>query len=86
MKLAEALDRYTALEREKGELQKKIEESSGVLLDVGKKVFCLVRKTNGGTGETCQFQVGENQYSVTASGEIKQINVVSRVDGELAIE
>lgn len=86
MKLAEALDKYTALEKERVDLQKRIEESGGVLLDVGKKVFCLVRKMNGGTGELSQFQVGQNQYSVTSGGAISRINLVQRVDGDLVIE
>jgi len=86
VKLAEALDKYTALEKERVELQNKIEESGGVLLDVGKKVFSLVRKTNGGTGEMAQFQVGPNQYSVTSGGAISRINLVKCVDGDLAIE
>ena len=86
MNLSEALTQYTALESKKAVLSKEIEESSAVLLDVGKKVFSLVRRTNGGIGEVSQFQVGENQYSVTSSGAINRINVVNTVDGDLTIE
>jgi hypothetical protein len=86
VKLAEALENYLKWEEQRVLLAKQIEESAALIQDIGKKVFCLVRKANGGTGEMCQFQVGENQYSVTAGGTINRINVVDTVDGELTIE
>ena len=86
MKLSEALDKYTSLETERSELTAKIEELSETLLDVGRKVFQLVRVTNGGAGETNQFQVGDSQFSVSSSGAIKLINRLVKVDGDLAIE
>ena len=86
MKLTEALEKYAELESERAELTIRSDELSATLLDVGRKIFQLVRMTAGGSGELNQFQVGDSQYSVTSSGTIKLINCLVKVDGCLAIE